>query len=121
MERGGGRKRTAVTDECSSSKKIRQRKNNDTFSCEIHQRFRHESSNSLRLCEHHVTNTPGLQGEQLRKEFAKKLIKRRAVNLWSKDDTSSSHDADCADKTSTDVYHHDDLYHNHLNTVQLLC
>ena len=112
MDHGGGRKRRIVNDSNSSSKKTRQRKNNNNFSCETNQRFRHKSVNS---CEHHVTNTSVLQGEQLRKEFVKKLIKPRAVNLWSRVTSSSR---ECDDKT--DIYHHDNLYHNHLNMVQLL-
>lgn len=114
MESGGGRKRSIVDGSNSSSKKTRQRKDNDNFACETNQCFRYKSVNS---CKHHVTNTFELQGEELKKEFAKKLIKPRAVNLWS-NVTSSSRDVEY-DKTSTDVYHHDDLYHNHLNTVRL--
>ena len=110
----GGRKRSIVDGTDSSSKKTRHRKDNNNLSCETHQCFRHKSANS---CEHYVTNTSVPQGEQLRKEFAKKLIKPRAVNLWS-GVTSTSRDVEY-DKTSNDVYHHDDLYHNNLNTVQL--
>ena len=114
MESGGGspgRKRSIIDRSNTSSKKTRQRKDNDNFSCETHQCFRPHS------CEHHVMNTSMLQGEHLRKDFAKKLIKPQAVNLCSSV-TSTSRDVEY-DKTSTNAYHHDDLYHNHLNTVQL--
>jgi len=67
-----------------------------------------------RSCEDHVINTPELQGEQLRKEFAEKLIKPRVVNLYV-GNTGSSHD----DGSCDNFYHHDDLYHNRINMVQL--
>lgn len=107
MERGGGRKRSTSNDSNSSCKKTRQGKPHNSFSCERHR-------------EHHVTNTSMLQGN-LKEEFAKILIKSRAVNLWNSS-SSSVIGSSCDlhhDETSADEYHDDDLYCNHLNKVQL--
>ena len=100
MERGGGRKRSISNDSNSSCKKPKGGKSklNDSFCCKTD-------------CEHHVTNASSLRGEQLRREFVKKLIKPRAVNLWS--DKARYHDG----KPSKVEYHHGDLHCNHLNKV----
>ena len=98
MQRGGGRKCSISNESYSSYKKIDQRKLNDSSLCKANP-------------EHHVTNV-SLRREELKQEFAKKLIKRRVVNLWSDDSRDLTDDG-------KPEYHHDDLYCNQLNKVWL--
>lgn len=115
----GSRKRSTTDNVDSTCKKRRHRKNKESFSCEIHQ---HSHADKSSFCEHHVMNTSLLQGEQLRQEFVKRLIRPRATNIWNSSATSAiirSCDLGSDNKTSVSIRHHDDLYYNHLNKVQL--
>lgn len=115
MEDGVFRKCSNSSD---SYKKTRLRKINNSSSCETHQHLYQQAAqkaDNSSLCKSHVTNVSPLQGEQLRQEFVKKLIKRRVVNLWN-----NINDSSCDLDSNENNCHHDDLYRNHLNKVLLL-
>jgi len=110
----GNRKRSTNNSD-PTCKRIRHRKNEESFSCEMHQRSQYKAAKSS-FCEHHVMNTSLLQGEKLRQEFVKRLIQPRATNICSVINGSDV----ATNKASVDMCHHDNLNCNHLNKVQLL-